>query len=92
MIVCPLHAHYSSAHLERVAAEMRRLGAPAIRAHYDAAYGVWLAQEGTHRLRAALLLGLAPVMIPVQWPRSRRALERARFAAIRNAHVFGGGR
>lgn len=66
----------------------RRLGPPRIRAHRDTASGVWLAAEGTHRLRAARLLGLAPVLIPVPWWRSPRSLERARFAAIEYGHAF----
>lgn len=87
-IVTPLHAHFSPAHLADVIQAMRKLGPPRIRAHHDASSGAWLALEGTHRLRAALVLGLAPVMVPVRWPRSQMALERARFAAVERGHVF----
>lgn len=88
IVVTPLHEHFSPPHLEHVVSEMRRLGAPRIRAYLDVETGAWLAQEGTHRLRAALRLGIAPVMVHVRWPRSREALERARFAAIERGHVF----
>lgn len=86
--VTPLHAYYSSAHLEHVLAEMVRRGPPRIRAHLDVATGAWFAQEGTHRLRAALSLGLAPVLVPVPWRRGSAALERARFSAIIRGHAF----
>lgn len=49
---------------------------------------MWHAREGTHRLRAALALGLAPVLVPVQWRRTAAALARARIAAVRHAHTF----
>lgn len=86
VIVNPLHWYYRPAHLEHVIAEMRRLGPPRLRAHFDGE--VWHAQEGTHRLRAAKALGVAPVLIPVPWRRTRASLERARYAAIRDGHVF----
>lgn len=85
-VVTPLHAYYRPAHLEHVIAEMRRRGAPRIRAHFDGA--TWFAREGTHRLRAAKALGLAPILVPVRWWRSRAALERAQFAAVEYGHVF----
>lgn len=86
MIVAPLHRHFSQDHLERVILEMRRRGAPVIRAYQDES--AWLAREGTHRLRAAFLLGIAPILVAVPWWRSRAALERARFAAIEYGYVF----
>lgn len=46
------------------------------------------AMEGTHRLRAAWILGLAPVLVRVAWWRSAAALERARFAAIEYGYSF----
>ncbi len=84
----PLHEHYSPSHLERVVSEMRRRGAPRIRAYLDVETGAWMAQEGTHRLRAAQQLGIDPVMVPVRWTRGSAALERARFAAIQRGHTF----
>lgn len=86
--VNPLHAHYRPAHLDHVIGEMRRRGPPVLRACWDAEAGIWHAREGTHRLRAAVALGLAPVLIPVPWKRSEASRERARYAAKRNAHVF----
>ena len=87
VIVTPLHAHYRPAHLAHVVAQMRVRGAPRIRAHHDAVSGAWFCFEGTHRLRAALQLGLRPVLVRVPWPRSTMALERARHALGR-AHRF----
>lgn len=85
-IVNPLHEHFRPAHLEHVIGEMRRRGAPRLRAFFDGE--VWHCQEGTHRLRAAKALGVAPIMVPVPWRRTAAALERARYAAIRCGHVF----
>lgn len=87
-IVTPLHAYYSPAHLDVVVDKMRRLGPPRIRASFDLVSGSWFALEGTHRLRAALALGLAPVLVRTRWPRGCAALERARYAAIIRGHTF----
>lgn len=86
-IVTPLHAHFSPAHLDHVVGEMRRRGAPRIRAYHDTVSGAWYALEGTHRLRAAVALDVVPILVPVRWPRSGAALERARHA-LRRAHAF----
>lgn len=86
MLVNPLHAHYRRTHLEHVIGEMKQRGPPVLRAYYDGE--VWHAREGTHRLRAAMALGLAPILKPVAWWRGRASLERARFAACLNAHAF----
>ena len=86
VIVNPPHAHFRPAHLERVIGEMRTRGAPVLRAYFDGE--VWHAREGTHRLRAAKALGLTPVLVPVPWPRTRKALVRAQVAAVLHAHVF----
>ena len=88
VVVTPLHWYYSESHLLDVVAAMRELGPPRIRAFLDLESGAWLAREGTHRLRAALLLELAPVLVPIRWWRTRSALERARFAALERGHVF----
>ena len=87
-VVTPLHAHFSPSHLTHVISMMRQLGPPKIRAYFDEHSGAWFAQEGTHRLRAALILDLAPVMVFVHWPRSRAALERARYAAVERGLIF----
>lgn len=88
IIVTPLHHHYSPIHLDAVTEEMRQRGAPRIRAHLDVATGAWMALEGTHRLRAAQFLCIAPVLVPVAWPRSQAALVRARHAARIRGFVF----
>ncbi len=86
VLVNPLHHYFTPTHLDHVIGEMRKRGAPVLRAYHDGE--VWHAREGTHRLRAALALGLTPVLVPVPWWRTRASLERARYAAIRNAHTF----
>jgi hypothetical protein len=84
--VNPLHGYYSPDHLIHVLGEMRRLGPPVLRAAWDDQDGVWHAREGTHRLRAALALGVAPILVRVPWKRTHDA--RARVAALRYAHSF----
>ncbi len=86
VLVTPLHAHFRQDHLEHVIGEMRRRGPPVLRAYFDGE--VWYAREGTHRLRAAKILGVVPILRSVPWWRTRASLERARFAAVRNAHEF----
>lgn len=88
IIVTPLHDHHSPSHLDHVVREMTRRGPPRIRAHHDAQTGAWFALEGTHRLRAAKLLGVAPVLVRSAWRRGAVALERARFAAAIRGHEF----
>lgn len=91
MIITPLHRHFSPSHLADVVAAMRIMGPPRIRAYYDATSGAWFALEGTHRLRAALQLGMSPVMVPVRWPRSRtvrRNRARSRVRASRRHAVI----
>lgn len=90
MIVAPLHRHFSQEHLVEVIGEMRRLGPPVLRAHRDAVTGMWFEREGTHRLRAAHSLELTPILVPVQWWRTRAALERARWAALEYGYAFNG--
>lgn len=87
-IVAPLHRYFSPAHLVDVMDEMQRRGAPLLRAYFDAPSGAWFAREGTHRLRAAFLLGVAPALTPIPWWRTAAALERARFAAIEYGYAF----
>ncbi len=84
----PPHGHYREAHLAHVVSEMRRRGAPVLRACWDAETATWFAREGTHRLRAAKPLGLAPVLVPVRWHRSAAGRVRARHLADRHAHTF----
>ena len=86
MVVNPPHLHFRQTHLDHVIAEMRHRGPPVLRAYYDG--DMWHAREGTHRLRAAKILGLTPVIVPVRWRRSGASLVRARFAATRAGHEF----
>jgi hypothetical protein len=86
VFVNPLHHYYRPEHLAHVIAEMNHRGPPVLRAHFDGE--MWHASEGTHRLRAAKILGLAPVLVPVPWRRTQAALQRARAGASRAAHVF----
>lgn len=62
MTIALLHKHYNEKHLEEVANEMATLGAPSIKAIWSELYGVWLAVEGCHRIRAAKQLGLEPII------------------------------
>lgn len=86
VLVNPLHWYFSPNHLAHVIEQMRRLGPPVIRAYFDGQ--MWHAREGTHRLRACLVLGCEPKLVPVKWPKSQAALERAKLGAARRAHIF----
>lgn len=86
--VNPPHGHFRPDHLDHVIGEMRRRGAPMLRASYDREADIWHAREGTHRLRAAKALDVAPVLLPVPWPHTAAALVRARFQWDRHGHVF----
>lgn len=88
IIVTPLHEHFDPVHLDHVTGEMRRLGPPRLRGHFDALSGAWFMREGTHRLRAAKALGITPILVPIPWWRNTKALERARYAARRRGHIF----
>ena len=88
VLVCPLHAYHRPEHVRAVAEQMRTLGPPVLRGYHDEHTGAWLMSEGTHRLRAALALGVAPVLVPVRWWRSRASLVRARHAAAQYGHRF----
>lgn len=57
-----LHKHYDPDHLLDVIAQMRTLGTPTIRAVCTDPDGVYVALEGCHRIRAAKILGLVPVI------------------------------
>ena len=65
MKVALYHSHYEEDHLEAVANEMKTLGAPEIKCIWSECYGIWLAVEGCHRLRAAQQLGIAPVIVEI---------------------------
>lgn len=86
MLVCPLHWYYDRGRLEAIATRMEALGAPALRGFCDGR--VVLLREGTHRIRAAMLLGLVPTIVPVPWWRSRQALVGAFIAAERRGLHF----
>lgn len=62
MQIALLHKHYSEQHLGEVKAEMVKRGAPVLRAIWSETYGMWMAVEGCHRIRAAKELGLTPVI------------------------------
>ena len=63
MYIKLLHRHYDKGHLCQVQKEMEILGAPRIRAFWNAEFDHWCAVEGCHRIRAAKALGLKPVII-----------------------------
>lgn len=60
MQIALYHKHYDEQHLAEVKAKMQKLGTPTIRAIWSEAYGMWMAVEGCHRIRAAKDLGLTP--------------------------------
>lgn len=62
MQVALYHKHYNNDHLEAVKTEMQKRGTPAIRAIWSETYGMWMAIEGCHRIRAAKDLGITPVI------------------------------
>jgi len=57
MTIALIHKHYTEEHLEEVIEQMETLGAPTIKAIWSDLYGMWLAVEGCHRIRAAVELG-----------------------------------
>lgn len=65
MEIALIHSHYDNDHLQEVKKEMQELGAPSIRAIWSDLYGMWLAVEGCHRIRAAADLGIVPDMVDV---------------------------
>ena len=65
MEIALLHKHYSNEHLNEVIAEMQMIGSPKIRAIWSEMFGIWMAVEGCHRLRAAQQLGLTPEIIDI---------------------------
>ncbi len=85
-LVNPIHWYHRPDHLAHVIAEMGRRGPPVLRAHFDGE--IWHARHGTHRLRTSMALGLAPVLVPVPWHRTRAALVRAQHHARRHGHLF----
>ena len=60
-----LHRHYDDDHLAAVKNQMLKLGAPKIRCIWSEINGLWMAVEGCHRLRAALAIGITPVIINI---------------------------
>jgi len=60
-----LHNHYNEEKLSQVMDQMKKMGAPEIRAIWSEVHGEWMAVEGCHRLRAAAALGIQPVIINI---------------------------
>lgn len=60
MQIALLHKHYDESKLEQVKSEMTELGAPTIRAIWSEMHGMWMAVEGSHRVRAAADLDITP--------------------------------
>lgn len=62
-----MHEHYDEKHLEKVVAEMKKLGAPTIKAVWMECYGHFAALEGCHRIRAAKCLGFEPEIEEIEY-------------------------
>lgn len=62
MTIALYHKHYDENHLAEVKEIMKVKGAPVIRAIWSDIYGMWMAIEGCHRIRAAKELGIIPVI------------------------------
>ena len=86
--MCPLHWYFDADHLSRVLSEMERLGPPSLRGYFDEETNAFLLREGTHRIRAAAGRGLVPTLHRVPWWRSRKSLDRARYAARERGLYF----
>lgn len=67
MIIALVHDHFDVDKLEAVKAEMATLGAPVIKAVWMECFAHWAALEGCHRIRAAMELGLVPVINEVEY-------------------------
>lgn len=61
-----VHDHFDTEHLSAVMSEMRVMGAPTIKA-VDIGENVYAALEGCHRIRAAIELGLQPIIEEVEY-------------------------
>ena len=78
--IVPLHDYFCERRLIRVLTQMRELGPPALQASL-AADGRWYLREGSHRIRAAVLLRWPILLIPVPGVMNAKALERAAYRA-----------
>ena len=54
-------------HLNQVKMEMRQLGPPKIKAVWEDCWETWVALEGTHRITAAVALGLPVIIDEVEY-------------------------
>ena len=96
MQIALLHKHYSADHLDSVKSEMTKRGAPVIRATWSDVYGMWMAFEGCHRIRAAKALGLTPVIknigdqkyTRIQQDGGSKTVNVAKFAAEMEADLY----
>ncbi len=65
MEIALFHKHFDEEWLTHVKTQMLELGAPEIKCIWSEIYGMWLAIEGCHRLRAAKELGITPIIIDI---------------------------
>lgn len=66
MTIALFHPQHDVNKLEQVKSEMQTLGAPVIKGFWSENYGMWLAVEGCHRIRAAKELGIMPIMEQIE--------------------------
>jgi hypothetical protein len=67
MTIALFHRHYDEQHLQQVMQQMQTLGAPTIKAVWMENYQHWVALEGTHRILAAKMLGITPIIDDVDY-------------------------
>lgn len=67
MRIALVHDHFSEEHLAEVIEEMKKRGAPKIRAVWMECYDHWAALEGCHRIRAAKELGYVPEIVELEY-------------------------
>ena len=78
MTIALLHKHYDKKHLENIKNEMLEMGTPEIKMIFNESQGVWMAIEGSHRLRAAKELNITPEIIDVTNEKNSRISMRGR--------------
>jgi len=67
MTIALVHTQYDNKHLDEVKNLMMSLGTPIIHAVWMECYQMYAALDGCHRLRAAQMLGITPIIEEVEY-------------------------